>query len=44
MVNNVNYEAPFNSENVEEVNNYDPNIIRVNNKEVVVTKANKEDE
>ena len=44
MVNNVNYEAPFNSENVEEVNNYDPNIIRVNNKEVVVTKENKEDE
>lgn len=44
MVNNVNYEAPFNSENVEEVNNYDPNIIRVNNKEVVVTKANEEDE
>lgn len=44
MVNNVNYEAPFNGENVEEVNNYDPNIIRVNNKEVVVTKANKEDE
>lgn len=44
MVNNVNYEEPFNSENVEEVNNYDPNIIRVNNKEVVVTKANKEDE
>lgn len=44
MVNNVNYEAPFNSENVEEVNNYDPNIIRVNNKEVVVTKANNEDE
>ena len=44
MVNNVNYEAPFNSENVEEVNNYDPNIIRVNNKEVVVTKENNEDE
>ena len=44
MVNSFNYEEPFNSENVEEVNNYDPNIIRVNNKEVVVTKANKEDE
>lgn len=45
MVNSFNYEEPVdNKEVVEEVNNYDPNIIRVNNKEVVVTKENKEDE
>ena len=30
--------------NKEEINNYDPDIIRVNNKDVVVTKEKKEDE
>ena len=45
MVNSFEYEEPINNkEVVEEVNNYDPNIIRVNNKDVVVTKENKEDE
>ena len=45
VVNSFNYEEPVdNKEVVEEVNNYDPNIIRVNNKDVVVTKEKKEDE
>ena len=45
VVNSFNYEEPVdNKEVVEEVNNYDPDIIRVNNKDVVVTKENKEDE
>lgn len=45
VVNSFNYEEPVdNKEVVEEVNNYDPDIIRVNNKEVVVTKEKKEDE
>ena len=45
VVNSFNYEEPFdNKEVVEEVNNYDPDIIRVNNKEVVVTKEKKEEE
>ena len=42
VVNSFNYEEPVdNKEVVEEVNNYDPDIIRVNNKDVVVTKENK---
>ena len=45
VVNSFNYEEPVdNKEVVEEVNNYDPDIIRVNNKDVVVTKEKKEDE
>lgn len=45
VVNSFNYEEPVdNKEVVEEVNNYDPDIIRVNNKEVVVTKEKNEDE
>ena len=45
VVNSFNYEEPVdNKEVVEEVNNYDPDIIRVNNKDVVVTKENNEDE
>ncbi len=45
VVNSFNYEEPVdNKEVVEEVNNYDPDIIRVNNKEVVVTKEKKEEE
>ena len=45
VVNSFNYEEPVdNKEVVEEVNNYDPDIIRVNNKNVVVTKEKKEDE
>lgn len=46
MVNSFNYEEPVDNKKVEEevINNYDPDIIRVNNKEVVVTKENKEDE
>lgn len=45
VVNSFNYEEPVdNKEVVEEINNYDPDIIRVNNKDVVVTKENNEDE
>ena len=45
VVNSFNYEEPVdNKEVVEEINNYDPDIIRVNNKDVVVTKEKKEDE
>ena len=45
VVNSFNYEEPVdNKEVVEEVNNYDPDIIRVNNKDLVVTKEKKEDE
>ena len=39
MVNSFDYEEPVDNKEIEEeVNNYDPDIIRVNNKDVVVTK------
>lgn len=45
MVNSFDYEEPVDNKEIEEeVNNYDPDIIRVNNKDVVVTKENNEDE
>lgn len=45
MVNSFDYEEPVDNKEIEEeVNNYDPDIIRVNNKEVVVTKEKNEDE
>lgn len=45
VVNSFNYEEPVDNKEIEEeVNNYDPDIIRVNNKDVVVTKEKKEDE
>ena len=45
VVNSFNYEEPVDNKEIEEkVNNYDPDIIRVNNKEVVVTKEKNEDE
>lgn len=45
MVNSFDYEEPVDNKEIEEeVNDYDPDIIRVNNKDVVVTKENNEDE